>query len=87
MRWQERIEIKSQVLVGKPVIKRTRISVEFVIDLMGRGWSVERILREYDHLAGENIQACQGLRTSISSIRSTPRTDLGSKESLLENWG
>ena len=58
MRWQERIEINSQVLVGKPVIKGTRISVEFVIDLMGRGWSVERILREYDHLTGEDIQAC-----------------------------
>lgn len=58
MRWQERIEINSQVLVGKPVIKGTRIAVEFVIDLMGRGWSVERILREYDHLTGEDIQAC-----------------------------
>ncbi len=48
MKWQERIEINPQVLVGKPVIKGTRIAVEFVIDLMGRGWSVERILHEYD---------------------------------------
>ena len=58
MKWQQRIEINPQVLVGKPVIKGTRIAVEFVIDLMGRGWSVERILREYDHLTAEDIQAC-----------------------------
>ena len=38
-------------LVGKPVIKGTRIAVEFVIDLMGRGWSAERILQEYDQKA------------------------------------
>ena len=47
-----------RAVVGKPVIKGTRIAVEFVIDLMGRGWSVERILREYDHLTAEDIQAC-----------------------------
>ena len=44
--------------MGKPVVKGTRIAVEFVIDLMGRGWSVERILSEYDHLTAEDIQAC-----------------------------
>ena len=58
MKWQERIEINPQVLVGKPVIKGTRIAVEFVIDLMGRGWSIERILREYDHLTAADSQAC-----------------------------
>jgi len=32
--------------------------VEFVIDLLARGWSVEQILQEYDHLTAEDIQAC-----------------------------
>jgi uncharacterized protein (DUF433 family) len=58
MRWQERIEINPRILVGKPVIKGTRIAVEFVIDLLGRGWSEDQILREYDHLTPEDIQAC-----------------------------
>ncbi len=58
MKWQERIEINQQILVGKPVIKGTRIAVEFIIDLMGRGWTVERILGEYNHLTVEDIQAC-----------------------------
>ena len=58
MNWQERIVIDPNVLVGKPVIKGTRISVEFIVDLLGRGWTVERILKEYDHLTREDIQAC-----------------------------
>lgn len=45
-------------MVGKPIIKGTRISVELVVDLMGRGWTVDQILGEYDHLTREDIQAC-----------------------------
>ena len=58
MKWQNRIVIDPKVLVGKPVIKGTRIAVEFVIDLLGRGWTVEQVLDEYDHLTAEDIQAC-----------------------------
>ena len=58
MRWQDRITIDPQVLVGIPIIKGTRIAVEFVIDLLGRGWTQEQILAEYDHVTREDIQAC-----------------------------
>lgn len=58
MIWQDRIVIDPSVLVGKPVVRGTRISVEFVVDLLGRGWSVEQILLDYDHLTREDIQAC-----------------------------
>lgn len=58
MNWQERIVIDPNVLVGKPVIKGTRMAVEFVIDLLARGWSTQQILHEYDHLSAEDIQAC-----------------------------
>lgn len=58
MNWQERIVIDPRILVGKPIIKGTRISVEFVIDLLGRGWTAEQILREYDHLKPDDLQAC-----------------------------
>ena len=58
MTWEDRITIDSQVLVGKPVIKGTRIAVEFVVDLLARGWTVEQILHECDHLVMEDIQAC-----------------------------
>jgi uncharacterized protein (DUF433 family) len=58
MKWQDRIEINPKVLVGKPVIKGTRIAVEFVVDLLGRGWSSQQIIDEYDHLTSEDIRAC-----------------------------
>lgn len=58
MDWRDRIIIDAGVLVGKPIVKGTRISVEFVIDLLARGWTVEQILKEYDHLTPEDIRAC-----------------------------
>ena len=58
MNWQQRITIDPAVLVGKPIIKGTRIAVEFVIDLLARGWTPGQVLQEYDHLQPEDIQAC-----------------------------
>ncbi len=65
MKWQDRIVIDSKVLVGKPVIKGTRIAVEFVIDLLARGWTAEQILHEYDHLTAEDIQACLSYASDV----------------------
>ena len=39
MNWQERIIVDPQILVGKPVIKGTRLAVEFIVDLLSQGWS------------------------------------------------
>ncbi len=58
MDWRDRIVIDPSILVGKPVIRGTRMAVEFVIDLLARGWSVEEVLREYDPLRPEDVQAC-----------------------------
>jgi len=58
MTWQERIAIDPDVLVGKPIVKGTRIAVEFVIDLLAQGWTVEQVLDEYDHLTADDVQAC-----------------------------
>lgn len=65
MNWRERITIDQQILVGKPIIKGTRMAVEFVVDLLARGWSVERVLREYDHLTPEDIQACLAYASEV----------------------
>ena len=65
MNWNERVTIDPKVLVGKPVIKGTRLSVEFVIDLLGRGWTTEQILREYEHLTPEDIQACLAYASEV----------------------
>jgi uncharacterized protein (DUF433 family) len=65
MKWQDRITIDPKVMVGKPTIKGTRISVEFVIDLLGRGWTQEQILKEYDHLTREDVQACLAYASDV----------------------
>jgi uncharacterized protein (DUF433 family) len=58
MDWRSRIVANPEVLVGKPVIKGTRISVELVLDLLAAGYTPQQIIEQYDHLAAEDIQAC-----------------------------
>jgi uncharacterized protein (DUF433 family) len=65
MSWRERITIDPHILVGKPTIKGTRMSVEFVVDLLGRGWTTEQIIREYDHLTPEDVQACLAYASEV----------------------
>ena len=58
MRWQDRITLDPKVLVGKPVIKGTRLAVEFIVELLAQGWTQDEILRNYPGLTPEDIQAC-----------------------------
>jgi uncharacterized protein (DUF433 family) len=65
MTWQDRITVDACVLAGKPIVRGTRISVEFVIDLLARGWSTAQILQEYDHLTPDDIQACLAYASDV----------------------
>lgn len=56
--WQERIAIDPAILTGKPVIRGTRLAVEFILDLMAQGWSEADILRNYPGLTPQDLQAC-----------------------------
>jgi uncharacterized protein (DUF433 family) len=58
MPWQGRIVVDPAILVGKPVVKGTRLAVEFIIGLLAQGWSEADILRNYPGLTREDIQAC-----------------------------
>lgn len=58
MSWQDRIVNDPDILGGKPIVKGTRISVESIIDLLGRGWTTEQVVREYDHISADDVQAC-----------------------------
>ena len=58
MNWNDRIVLNPDILLGKPVIKGSRLAVEFIIDLLAQGWSEEDILRNYPRLAHEDIIAC-----------------------------
>jgi uncharacterized protein (DUF433 family) len=58
MNWRDRIVIDPEVLVGKPVVRGTRLAVEFVIELLAQGWTEAEILRNYPGLTREDILAC-----------------------------
>jgi uncharacterized protein (DUF433 family) len=57
MHWQDRISVDPQVLVGKPVIRGTRLAVEFLMELLAEGWNQEQILKSYPQLTPDDIQA------------------------------
>ncbi|MCC6580135.1 MAG: DUF433 domain-containing protein [Phycisphaeraceae bacterium] len=54
----DRITLHPDVLGGKPVIRGTRLSVEFIVGLLAGGWSVEDVVREYADITREDVQAC-----------------------------
>lgn len=53
-----KIVVNPQVLGGKPIIEGTRISVEFILDLLASGMKEDEILEDYSHLTKEDIRAC-----------------------------
>ncbi len=62
---KERIIVDPKILAGKPIIKGTRISVEFILELLSSGLSIEEVLIEYPHLKKEDIQAALRYATSV----------------------
>lgn len=65
MAWQERISIDPKILVGKPIIKGSRIAVELVIELLSKGWAQEQILDSYPNITVEDIRACLAYATEV----------------------
>jgi uncharacterized protein (DUF433 family) len=55
--WREQIEWNPRVMLGKPVIARTRLSVEFLLERLGAGASREDILDSYPGLRSEHLEA------------------------------
>ncbi len=57
MTWSNRITVDPAILAGKPIIKGTRIAVEFIVGLCSEGWSLEDILHNYPMLSREDVLA------------------------------
>ena len=55
---QSRIVINPKVMAGKPVIKGTRLTVQFILGLLAHGATFEDVMAEYEGLTREDIQAC-----------------------------
>ncbi|HOV48463.1 MAG TPA: DUF433 domain-containing protein [Anaerolineae bacterium] len=54
----ERITVDPKVMVGKPVIRGTRLTVEYILNLLAHGETTDEILQEYRGLTYEDFQAC-----------------------------
>jgi uncharacterized protein (DUF433 family) len=73
MKWQDRITLDPQVLVGKPVVRGTRLAVEFIVGPLAEGWTHEQILENYPGLTQEDLSACLSYaRDRLSSDRIYP---------------
>lgn len=60
MALSDRIVVDPNVLVGKPVVHGTRISVEMIVDLLAAGWTHAQIVANYPRLTEDDIRACLG---------------------------
>lgn len=65
MDWKDRIEVNPAVLVGKPVIRGTRISVELIMDRMADGWTMEDVLAAYPHISREDVLAALSFASEL----------------------
>jgi uncharacterized protein (DUF433 family) len=65
MDWENRIIIDQEVLTGKPVVKGTRLAVEFIVSLLAQGWSETEILHNYPGLTREDILACLSYASEV----------------------
>lgn len=59
MEWRDRIVTDPNILVGKPLIKGTRISVELILGWLANGWTFEQLLESYPNITREDILAAQ----------------------------
>lgn len=57
MDWKDSIISNENVLLGKPIIKGTRISVEHIVSLFSQGWTDDAILSNYTNLTHQHLQA------------------------------
>ena len=57
MEWRKRITSDPAVLVGKPIISGTRISVELILGWLVNGWTYDQVIESYPHITREDILA------------------------------
>ena len=74
--WRDRIVCDPQILVGKPTIKGTRISVELVTERLEGGWSVSQILDSYSHIRAEDIDACVKYKATGAKLSNVSWADI-----------
>ena len=65
MDWKDRIEVNTEVLVGKPIIKGTRISVKLILDRVADGWTMEDVLAAYPTIKRDDVLAALSFASEL----------------------
>ena len=55
--WQEHIHLNPEILGGKPVVKGTRLAVDFILGLYAAGWTEQQVLESYPTLTPDSLRA------------------------------
>ncbi len=71
MNYQDRITANPKVMLGKPVIKGTRITVELILRKIAGGYSFDEIIEMYAHITKEDIMACVSYALSVIESEDT----------------
>ena len=73
---KSRVSSNSKILVGKPVITGTRISVEFILELLSSGWTYDQIIKDYKIKKEDILAAIDYARETVSNIKTIPLSSL-----------
>ncbi len=65
MNWQDFIEVRPGVALGKPVFKGTRLTVEFVLERLGDGATVDDLVQNYVGLTPEHVRAATAYAAAV----------------------
>jgi uncharacterized protein (DUF433 family) len=72
----ERIVLNPKVMTGKPLIKGTQLTVEYILNLLAHGATEEEILNEYEGLTKEDLQACHLFATSSADSNGPVKSNM-----------
>ena len=71
MNYQDRITADPKIMLGKPIIKGTRITVELILRKIAGGYTFDEILEMYTHITKEDIMASVGYAVSVMESEDT----------------
>lgn len=72
MNLSDRIVLNPEICAGKPIIKGTRLKVEFILELLAEGWTYEKIAEEYDITREDILAVLEYAKKSISDEQIIP---------------
>jgi len=75
MNWHDHIHSSPAILSGKPVVRGTRLSVDFLLRLLAAGWTEAQLLENYPQVSREALQALFCIRGGMREGRDCPSID------------